>query len=244
MSSSDFEDIVPKDAAGLVLLRRDSKGIGDKVGRESVEVLLGRRASWLRFMPGFWVVPGGRYDPIDDFSFVNTRPESSAFSLSNNVLDRLMQRCNHDRAQALARTSLRELWEETGILAAQRNTKGFAAEKIQGSTPIEMIYRNHSQIPALAQMDYIAQAITPPGNPARFDTRFFALIDVAFVSVGVGDGELEDLNWYPLDKIVNSSSGQQPLAGVTRLVLRETQRLLQIGQFGQDRKETPNFTKK
>jgi 8-oxo-dGTP pyrophosphatase MutT (NUDIX family) len=47
-------------AASLILLRRGGKHV-----ERGVEVLLVRRSSEARFMPGVWVFPGGRVDAAD-----------------------------------------------------------------------------------------------------------------------------------------------------------------------------------
>jgi len=46
----------PRNAASLVLLKEDN---------EDIKVLLGKRSSKARFMPGAWVFPGGVIDKKD-----------------------------------------------------------------------------------------------------------------------------------------------------------------------------------
>src|SRR5882724_4434829 len=50
----------PRPAASVVLLRR-----GGKHSQRALEVLLLKRSSEARFMPGVWVFPGGAVDPGD-----------------------------------------------------------------------------------------------------------------------------------------------------------------------------------
>jgi 8-oxo-dGTP pyrophosphatase MutT (NUDIX family) len=54
------EPVVPRPAAGIVLLRR-----GGKHGDRELEVLLLKRTERATFMPGVWVFPGGSVDPED-----------------------------------------------------------------------------------------------------------------------------------------------------------------------------------
>jgi 8-oxo-dGTP pyrophosphatase MutT (NUDIX family) len=90
---------------------------------------------------------------------------------------------------ALRATALRELEEETGL-------------------------RLHaSQAGCLRP---IARAITPPGNPRRFDTRFFAVLEPRLEGEILGDGELEDIGWVSVDRLDSI-----PLARISGRVLRE-----------------------
>lgn len=50
----------PRPSASIILLRR-----GDKQAGRSLEILLVKRTNRARFMPGFWVFPGGAVDPGD-----------------------------------------------------------------------------------------------------------------------------------------------------------------------------------
>jgi 8-oxo-dGTP pyrophosphatase MutT (NUDIX family) len=94
----------PRDAASLVLIR----GAGERTA-----VLLGRRRPEARFMPGFYVFPGGRLEPADE------RAASRAVGdLRSDVLARLARHCSAPRARAFAHAALRETVEETGLAAA------------------------------------------------------------------------------------------------------------------------------
>jgi 8-oxo-dGTP pyrophosphatase MutT (NUDIX family) len=63
-------------------------------------------------------------------------------------------------------------------------------------------------------LDYIARAITPPGQVRRFDARFF-LADAAHLhGTLAGNGELHHLHWVPLNR-----AQALPLAPITRAVL-------------------------
>jgi 8-oxo-dGTP pyrophosphatase MutT (NUDIX family) len=62
----------------------------------------------------------------------------------------------------------------------------------------------------------LARAITPPGNPRRFDTRFFLLLEPRLEGSPSGDGELEDVGWLAVDRL-----SDLPVANITARVLRE-----------------------
>lgn len=93
---------------------------------------------------------------------------------------------------ALRATALRELEEETGL-------------------------RLHAS--QVGQVRPIARAITPPGNPRRFDTRFFAVLEPRLEGEIRGDGELEDIGWVSVDRLESI-----PLARISGRVLREALR--------------------
>jgi hypothetical protein len=64
-------------------------------------------------------------------------------------------------------------------------------------------YANSGAVPDLAAVHFIARAITPPGRPRRFDTRFFA-VDADAIAARIDgvvgpDTELVELVWHPID---------------------------------------------
>jgi 8-oxo-dGTP pyrophosphatase MutT (NUDIX family) len=75
----------PRDAASLILLRGEGKGL---------EVLVGRRSARAKFMPGVYVFPGGSIDAWDRLPW---SVESGAEALA-------------PRLRRGARAALRETW--------------------------------------------------------------------------------------------------------------------------------------
>jgi 8-oxo-dGTP pyrophosphatase MutT (NUDIX family) len=71
------------------------------------------------------------------------------------------------RARALALAAIRETFEETGILV------GESGNDLPRTKTAWAKFFAHGIAPKLAQLDYIARAITPPNRPRRFDARFF-----------------------------------------------------------------------
>src|SRR6266852_5102012 len=98
----------PKDAATLILV--DRSGALPKV-------LLGKRHQKHKFMPGRYVFPGGRVDPIDRRMPVARPLDSHAQA---NLMKRL-QRASAAKAQAFALAAIRETFEETGLLIGVRS---------------------------------------------------------------------------------------------------------------------------
>lgn len=174
--------VVPRDAAALVLCRRD---------QGEPQILLGRRAGGLKFMPNLYVFPGGRVDPADARA-------ARATDLRPEVLAKLALGATPARARGLALAAVRETFEEAGLLVGQRVTR-----RARSKTASWSKFFANGIVPALHGLDYIARAITPPGNPRRFDTRFF-LADASHAhspDALAGSGELLDLRWVPLSRV-------------------------------------------
>ena len=186
----------PKDAATLILVRRD--------GPEA-RVLMGKRSGRHSFMPDKYVFPGGKVDAQDGraVSYCELEPHEE-------VKLRLQSRRT---PRAFALTAIRETFEETGLLVAReaempaRAAKGFER------------FHALDAAPHLSPLHFIGRAITPPYRPKRFDARFFmadaaeALIDTR---PPVDGAELSDLQWVGL-----SDAMDLDLPSVTRFMLGE-----------------------
>src|ERR1700733_7603248 len=96
----------PKDAATLIIVRRDKDGM---------RVLMGQRHAGMAFQPNKFVFPGGRIDPCDQRIAVggDLRPE---------VLAKASIGTTPSRARGLALAAVRETFEETGVLLGERAT--------------------------------------------------------------------------------------------------------------------------
>ncbi|MDO9415898.1 NUDIX hydrolase [Pararhizobium sp.] len=186
----------PRDAASILVLDRQTA---------SVKVLVGRRSSRHVFMPDVHVFPGGRRDRRDHA--IVCGPD-----LQPDVLDRLKSaagpRAGDARMRALALAAIRELHEETGLSLGA--SSGDGNEQANGSLPF---------LPDLSNLRYIARAITPPGHPRRFDTRFFAVFaDETGLDTGMlcNSDELDDLRWIDVN---DTSSVKMP--DITEIILGE-----------------------
>jgi 8-oxo-dGTP pyrophosphatase MutT (NUDIX family) len=204
----------PKDAATLILVDRSGP---------APKVLLGKRHQRHKFMPGRFVFPGGRVDPIDRVMPVARplNPHAQA-----NLMKHL-QRASAAKAQAFALASIRETFEETGLLVGARSNEvanvpggpwtAFAVAKI---------------LPDLAELHFIGRAITPPGRPRRFDARFFTTDASAIAhrieGVTGPDAELTELVWMTL-----AEAKQLDMPAVTGVMLEELDARIADG-FGHD----------
>ena len=190
----------PRDAATLIIV--------DASAGEP-RVLLGRRRMDMVFMPGRYVFPGGRMDPADKQIAVEE-------DLPASDLEKLMVGMKGTpsvaRARALALAAVRETFEEAGLLIG--SPLGSAAP------PKAKMWQEFFATgfrPALARLRFFARAITPPGRPRRFDTRFFCVEADAIVHrAAVADGELSDLEWHSIGQ-----ARSLELPNITRVVLED-----------------------
>jgi 8-oxo-dGTP pyrophosphatase MutT (NUDIX family) len=149
----------PRDAASLILLRPGISG---------PEVLMGRRASRHRFVPGNFVFPGGRVDAADHHATVLA-------PLRDAVETLLRASCPPAKAKGMAVAAVRETYEETGLVLGE--------------------LRDGLLLPSLDRLDYILRAITPSASPIRFHARFFLADGNACSGQLKSNGELLDLGW-------------------------------------------------
>ena len=197
--------IRPKDAATLVIL--------DPSGRKP-RVLMGRRHGGHRFMPGQFVFPGGRIERGDArMATLGDLPAGLHEALRQRTPD-----LTPLRAKALALAAIRETFEETGLVLGQ--PCALMPRLAAGLPPAWAEFAGTGHLPDLEPLACFARAITPPGLPRRFDTRFFLVSHRAIrfeVSGKVGpDTELTELRWLGLDE-----TADLPLPEITRIVLAE-----------------------
>ena len=210
-----WPNLRPKDAATLILI--DRRG-GDP------KVLMGRRHPGHVFMPGMFVFPGGRTDAGD-------RRMVAAGALhprAEVALNARTARPSPQRGRALALAAVRETFEETGLLLGTREHG--PPERVPDGP--WSAFREHGVFPDLEALHLVARAITPPGRPRRFDTRFFAA-DRAAVAAEVTDvvgpaSELIELVWVTL-----AEAPDLACPTITHVILEELQERLAAG-FSQD----------
>lgn len=200
----------PRDAASLILLRRD--------GPEP-RVLMGQRGAAARFMPSKFVFPGGAVDDAD-------RTLAAESGLAADCERRLAVDAPSGLARPLAFAAIRETFEETG-LALGRADPAAAAEAARAPAGWRA-FLGRGLVPACDALAFVFRAITPPKRPVRFDARFF-LADAASVAddlddLGRAETELSHLSWLTL-----AEARRLDLPFITTVVLAEVEARLARG---------------
>jgi 8-oxo-dGTP pyrophosphatase MutT (NUDIX family) len=193
----------------------------DQSGSEP-RVLMGRRRPDAVFLPGKFVFPGGRLEDEDG----DCQPSGSLDPHERDCLLRGGRHADPDRGiRAFVTAAIRETFEETGYLVSVDGLSNTGDRAADWSSLVRSGVR-----PGLGQLRYIARAITPPGRPRRYDTRFF-LADAAAVKAIIPrtDGELSEIGWFGLDTVT-----AHDLPSITRLVLSDLRSAL-------DRRDKPEI---
>ena len=204
----------PRNAATLILVDRTAS---------PVKVLLGKRHHGHKFMPGKFVFPGGRVDPVDRLMPVARPldPHAEAHLMKH------LQRASAAKARAFALAAIRETFEETGLLLGVPTSE--TAKVPSGPW---RAFAEAQILPDLSALRFIGRAITPPGRPRRFDARFFTLDASAIAHRVEGvtgpDAELVELVWMPL-----ADAKQLDMPAVTGVMLEELDARIADG-FGHD----------
>ena len=198
----------PRDAATLIIVDNSS---GEP------RVLLGRRRLDMVFMPGRYVFPGGRVDPADKQIVVeeDLRPRDL-----KKLMVAMKGTPSAARARALALAAVRETFEEAGLLIGTPH-----GERVPPKSPTWHGFFATGYRPALDRLTFFARAVTPPGRPRRFDSRFFCVEAEAIVHrAKIEDGELSDLEWHSI-----AQARSLELPNITRVVLEDLSERIAAG---------------
>jgi 8-oxo-dGTP pyrophosphatase MutT (NUDIX family) len=190
----------PRDASTLIIIDRSSG---------NPRILMGKRRMEQVFMPGKYVFPGGRAEKDD-------RSVQSADELAGNEVAKLLLDMKGTpsvaRARGLALAAIRETFEEAGLLVGHPVSSPVQTTAAGWGDFLALGY-----LPKLSDLTFFARAITPPGRPRRYDTRFFCC-DISAIThrIDANDGELSGLHWLTIEE-----SRGIDLAPITRVVLED-----------------------
>lgn len=197
----------PVDAATLLVL--------DKTAAGPIRVMMGKRSARHVFMPGHFVFPGGRVDPAD--SRVPVADDYDP-AVARRLMAEMRAPKSAARARAFAVAAVREAYEEAGLFVGRAG--GAAPRGAEWSA-----FAERGLSPSLAPIRFVARAITPPGRPRRFDTRFLAVWADAVADrlpEGTGpSGELEEVQWVALGDVSSLH-----VASIQQVVIDELSRRL------------------
>lgn len=219
-AASSCARIRPRDAATLVII--------DTSDAEP-RVLMGRRRPDQVFLPGAYVFPGGRVERSD-------HRMTPADTLRHPDIDLLMQNVrgtpSPSRAQALALAAIRETFEETGILVGSPSSE----LKRRQAGPWAA-FLAHGFVPHVSGLTFFARAITPPGRPRRYDTRFFYThASEIGHRVDANDGEFSEIGWFTFADAANLN-----LPSITRTVVGDLETILNTKTEADAAKSVPFY---
>jgi 8-oxo-dGTP pyrophosphatase MutT (NUDIX family) len=206
--------LTPRAAATLIMI--------DRSGTEP-KVLLGKRHDNHKFMPGKFVFPGGRIE-ANDFLMpaVNELSAATTDKLGKHVGTKVI------KPRSLALAAVRETFEETGIILGKKTEPPAG-----GVVPKHWAaFVAHGYLPDLSQLQFIGRAITPPGRPKRFDSRFFS-VDASHIAhqiegVVTPHSELVELVWCPI-----AEAAKLGIPVITAIILEELGKRTEAG-FAQE----------
>lgn len=208
-----FPHIEPADAASLIILDQS---------HQEPKVLMGKRHMRHKFMPGFYVFPGGRLEESDQkLTSVDEFDEAALPALLTDI----RTHASPERVRAIGLAAIRETYEETGVVIGRPDDSTAEISTAENETdlaPIWQSYYGYNVCPPLSAMQFIARAITPPHRTRRYDTRFFCIsADYISHQSDTIDGELEELCWLSF-----AEARTKNIATVTDVILEDLEERL------------------
>jgi 8-oxo-dGTP pyrophosphatase MutT (NUDIX family) len=199
----------PKQASTVVLLRNGDPGL---------EVYLLRRTKGMPFAGGMTAYPGGGVDPRDadiEIGWVGPTPAEWAAAFG----------CDEPMARELVCAAVRETFEEAGVLLAGDPDGGAVVPDVSGDDWEEqrqaLLSRELSLSELLAgrglalRSDLLrpfAHWITPPIEPRRYDTKFFAAALPVGQEARHVSGEADEAEWLtPSAALGENAAGTRPM---------------------------------
>ena len=199
------EDGTPiKDAATFLQLREhDGK----------LQVFAIRRASTMVFAGGVMAFPGGGVDDVDFVAIPDSGPSVDEWSARLGV--------SPERAGAIRTAAVRECFEETGVLLAHSPDNGSVAQQLRdlalGPEQIrqwrQRLDTHQESLTAFlsksglvadsSRLKELSRWITPPGNPRRYDTFFFAIAIADDEGPDGSSAEFDAAGWFEPQEILD-----------------------------------------
>lgn len=207
---------LPRDSATVALVRDTAEG---------PEVFLLRRVLGMAFAGGMTVFPGGGVDKRDADTTVAWAGPTPAWWAGKFG-------CSPELARALVCAAVRETFEEAGVLLAGPDADGILAD----TTPYadarqELVDRKLSLAEFLTETGLVLRAdllrplanwVTPPEEPRRYDTRFFLAALPAGQRADGSTTEAEDAAWQrPAEALADWAAGHRLLMPPTWVTLSQ-----------------------
>lgn len=200
--------------AATLLLLRDRKSGGPW------EVFITRRPDTMKFLPGYFVYPGGALEEGDYGEEIFSHCATAAWETRDELAHKV--------------AAIRECYEEAGILFA-RDEEGRWTNKNQWSTWQSLLRKKESfhawvcknrWVLATDQLMYIGCRVTPK-NPSgrRFRTRFYMTLLPSGMEPQVNAEEVQEGLWLTGEEALSANArGEMPMALPTLDSLRHLSR--------------------
>lgn len=199
----------PRQAATVLLLRDGAPGL---------EVYLLRRTRGMPFAGGMTAYPGGGVDPRDgdvQTAWAGPPPAQWAHAFG----------CDERTARELVCAAVRETFEEAGVLLAGAADGGAVVPDVSGedweAQRQALLARELSLAELLASRGLalrsdllrpFAHWITPPVEPRRYDTKFFAAALPVGQEARHVTGEADEVSWLtPSAALAELAAGTRPM---------------------------------
>ena len=210
----------PKQAATVLLLRDGEVGL---------QVYLLRRTKGMPFAGGMTAYPGGGVDPRDGDTEIGwTGPAPAQWAVAFG--------CDERTARELVCAAVRETFEEAGVLLAGL-PDGSVVPDVSGDDWEEqrqaLLSRELSLAGLLADRGLhlrsdllrpFAHWITPPVEPRRYDTKFFAAALPIGQEARDVSGEADEASWLaPAAALAELAAGSRPMLPPTSHTLSQLQ---------------------
>jgi 8-oxo-dGTP pyrophosphatase MutT (NUDIX family) len=207
---SRSEPAAPKQAATVLLLRD---------GAEGLEVYLLRRTRGMPFAGGMTAYPGGGVDERDgdtQIAWVGPSPQDWAGAFG----------CDERVARELVCAAVRETFEEAGVLlAGPADGSADVVPDVSGdeweARRQALLAREVSLAELLAERGLAVRSdllrpfahwITPPVEPRRYDTKFFAAALPVGQEARHVSGEADEASWLgPQAALAEMRAGTRPM---------------------------------
>src|SRR4051812_22509753 len=210
-----------RQAATVLLLRDAFPPEGD--GPARLEVYLLRRTRGMPFAGGMTAYPGGGVDPRDgdtEIAWAGPPPEQWAAAFG----------CEERTARELVCAAVRETFEEAGVLLAGAADGSDVVPDVSGEDWEEQRQALLSRDLSLAELlagrvlalrsDLLrpfAHWITPPVEPRRYDTKFFAAALPVGQEARHVSGEADEASWStPAEALAELHAGVRPMLPPTQ----------------------------
>jgi 8-oxo-dGTP pyrophosphatase MutT (NUDIX family) len=221
--AGEFDDVPVRPAATVLLLR---EGNHEPPGG-GLEVFMVRRSAGMVFAAGMHVFPGGAVDEADAdpaITWFGPPPQEWAVALA----------AESGLARALVVAAVRETFEECGVLLAGTSDAhlvedvsgpGWEQERADVASGrlglSEVLGRRGLGVRADLLRPW-AHWITPPGEPRRFDTRFFVAAAPAGQSPRHVAGEADQSGWVSVAIVLREhAAGRVGLLPPTQVCLED-----------------------